>query len=79
MPAKRRVSKLRDQRITPEAVAAYIAGDEVALHRLLGLKPWEPSPIGAVGESPWPRGSGGETSWPKACKLREELDRLARG
>jgi hypothetical protein len=34
-------------RITPEAIAAWQAADFTALHRALGLKPWEPSPLPA--------------------------------
>ncbi len=45
MPVKRRVSKATSHRITPSAVAAYEAGDYIALHLALGLKPWQPSPL----------------------------------
>jgi plasmid stabilization system protein ParE len=31
--------------ITPEAIAAWQAADFRALHRALGLAPWEPSPL----------------------------------
>lgn len=62
-------------RITPEAVAAYRAGDELALHRALRLRPWQASPIGAVGPCPWPPGTGGHESWALAVELRAELER----
>ena len=74
MPLKRKTSKQRDTRITPEAVEAYRAGDEMALHRALGLKPWEPSPIDAIGNCPWSEGSGGSLSWAKVKALRGELE-----
>jgi hypothetical protein len=45
MPVKRRLAKGREHRITPEAIAAFEAGDYGALHRALGLRPWEASPL----------------------------------
>ncbi len=74
MPAKRTKAKQRQARITPEAVAAYRERDWLTLHRLLGLKPWEASPIDATGDSPWPTGSAGERTWDKAVRLRAELE-----
>jgi hypothetical protein len=48
-------------------VAAFQAGDKEELDRLLGLKPWELSPLD-VGDGPcvYPPGTGGSDSWPKA-------------
>ncbi len=40
MPVKRRKSKMAAWRITPEAMAAFEAGDERALRSALGLPPW---------------------------------------
>jgi len=45
MPVKRRQSKGARHRITPEAVEAFRAGDYSGLHRALGLRPWETSPL----------------------------------
>ncbi|RVC41925.1 hypothetical protein [Mesorhizobium sp.] len=33
------------RRISPEAIEAFRAGDYAALHRILGLRPWEMSPL----------------------------------
>lgn len=46
MPTKR-TPRNRDakRRITPAAVEAFKAGDFMALHRALGLRPWEMSPL----------------------------------
>jgi len=33
------------RRLTPEVIAAWKAGDESALHRALGLFPWDQSPL----------------------------------
>ncbi|RUU99681.1 hypothetical protein EOA60_03080 [Mesorhizobium sp. M1A.F.Ca.IN.020.06.1.1] len=46
MPTKR-TPRNRDakRRITPAAVEAFQANDYKALHRALGLKPWEMSPL----------------------------------
>ena len=74
MPSKRRVTKSREYRITPEALAAFKAGDSIRLHRALGLRPWQPSPLDADdGPPPWPPGSSGREFWPLACDLRAEL------
>ena len=77
MPVKRRVQKSRAHRITPEAVAAFTAGDHCALHRALGLKPWEASPVdpniehleAPMGGQAW------RESWPRAQALRKELEK----
>lgn len=76
MPAKRTRSKARSHRITAEAIAAYRAGDWTQLHRALGLKPWETSPLDVEPgeESPWGPGSAGSESWPQAQELRRHLE-----
>lgn len=77
MPIKRTTAKQRTQRITPEALEAYRAGDAATLDRMLGLKPWEASPLDVDHPdqvSPWPKGSGGERSWPQALQLRKQLE-----
>lgn len=44
MPAKRTKAKPRRGQITEADAQAFIAGDGLALHRALGLKPWQWSP-----------------------------------
>ena len=78
MPTKRRTAKSREHRITPEALAAFKAGDSIRLHRALGLRPWQPSPLEAdTGPVPWPPGSSGAVSWALACDLRAKLEAAA--
>jgi hypothetical protein len=45
VPVKRRKSKLKAFKITPEVVAAFEAGDEQALACALKLPPWHASPL----------------------------------
>lgn len=45
MPVKSRKAKGRQHRITPDVIAAWLAADYMALHRALGLHPWEASPL----------------------------------
>ena len=73
MPIKRRSKKVREHRVTPEAIEAFHAGDRKALHRALDLKPWQSSPIDADGDCPWPDGSMGFASWALASELRTEI------
>ena len=74
MPTKRkRASRAMRTRITPDAIAAFKAGDHMRLHSILRLKPWEISPLDAEGESPWPETSAGGKSWGQAVELREEI------
>lgn len=76
MPTKRRAAKGRTHRITRDALAAFQAGDAIALHRALGLRPWQPSPLDAVTPEP-PldiRGGPWAESWPLAFDLRGKLD-----
>ncbi|MES2001578.1 MAG: hypothetical protein V4444_04615 [Pseudomonadota bacterium] len=76
MPAKRRVSKVRDHRITDAAVAAFKANDEEALSWALGQKPWEYSPLEAEGECPHgPMHQ--QAHWAKAKELRAALEAAA--
>ena len=76
MPVKRRSAKVRDHRITPEAVLAYESGDSSSLHRALGLKPWDLSPLET--ENPYPHGAAAARSWPTVCALRAELTSVSR-
>jgi hypothetical protein len=41
VPARRAHVRRAERHITPEAAAAFLAGDGLALRRALGLKPWE--------------------------------------
>lgn len=41
MPTKRTTAKQRRGHITEADAAAFAAGECLALHRALGLKPWE--------------------------------------
>jgi hypothetical protein len=63
-------------RITPAAIAAYQAGDDLALHRELGLKPFQPSPLEADGPAPsWGDGLPYYTyEWALARQLRLALE-----
>jgi len=73
MPVKRRLHKVREHRITPAAISAFNAGDECALHDLLGLAPWHPSPL-EVDDGPAPDGLHAYAEfWPLAQRLRREL------
>ena len=45
MPTKRRTTKMTAHRVTAEAVEAFRAEDLVRLHMLLGLRPWQVSPL----------------------------------
>ena len=77
MPIKRRVPKCR-QRVTPEAVAAFVAGDWRGLYRALGLRPWQAHPLDVDGPRPdWARGIQAE-SWDQALALRAELQAAAK-
>ena len=74
MPLKRRAPKARQHRVTPEALVAFQAGDRMGLHRALGLKPWQASPLDVSdGPCPWPQNTAGAASWPLARWLRAEL------
>jgi len=65
------------QRITHEAVKAYLDEDDGELCRLLGLTPWKISPLDAVGPCVYSGGTGRAMSWPQAAALREELRKAA--
>ncbi len=77
MPTKRTpIRRGARTRITPEAVAAYQAGDGAALHGLLGLKPWEASPLDAkTWKCPYDDDSTAYAgSWQQARELRGQLE-----
>ena len=79
MPVKRRESKAYAHRITPEVIAAYEAGDFFRLHRALGLKPWEISPLPqsaeplGVSHEPSPDGSAWMDSWQQAKNIQAAI------
>jgi len=58
--------------VTPQAVAAFKAGDWRALHQELRL-PWLPSLLDLAGDCPWPPGSAGEATWEPSVALHEVL------
>ena len=71
-----RTPKARQHRITATALEAFEAGDWIALHRALGLRPWQPSPLdAATPEAPeWAgRLDAWREGWPLARELRAEL------
>jgi hypothetical protein len=79
MPTKRRVDKARRHRISAEAIAAYRAKDCNALHRALGLRPWQASPL-RVDQGPGPGGpTAYAASWLLAAELQRELEAALRG
>jgi hypothetical protein len=70
-----RTTPYRSVRITPEAVDAFRRDDGRSLHAILGLRPWEMSPVDVhLGPEPRP-----DTkviwlqSWWFAMRLREQL------
>lgn len=74
MPAKRRVPKDRNFNVTPTILAAFKAGNEVALHEACGLAPWEPSPLRHdLGVNTYPPGSAWAVSTPKVVEMRREI------
>ena len=82
MPVKRRKAKARQHRITPEAIAAFEAGDFLDLHRALDLAPWEPSPLPSTvepyGVDPAAPPSPDDQrlyalAWPKIMDLQRQL------
>lgn len=74
MPSKRqRVSRGIRARVTEAAIAAFRAGNKAQLHRELHLRPWQESPLFAMGECPWPPSCGGARTWADSVALRREL------
>ena len=78
MPVKRRLHKGREHRITADAIEAFRAGDHGALHRALGLRPWQPSPlplaVNPLGVDPaQPPAADDGSIWAQAWQLAVEL------
>ena len=69
----------KDERITPDVIAAWHACDYNALHIALGLKVWEASPLPdcitelGVCEDETPSAPAFEDVYPKVIKLQREL------
>jgi len=64
-------------------VEAFKAGDPMRLHRALGLRPWEMSPLDVSDKLPHPNGTAWGESWQQAKDLqwaiRAEIEAGARG
>src|SRR5690606_29546318 len=66
---------------TAAAIEAFKAGDCAALHRALGLRPWQfPCPLGVADDEPcpYPKGTSGAEWWPELLALRQALKQAAR-
>ena len=79
MPSTRkRKSRRAGARITPAVIEAFIAGDKPTLDRLLGIKPWMPSPLEADSPEPpeWSKrdGTAWTAAWPEVYALRREIE-----
>ena len=75
-PLKRRVHR----RITPEAIEALRTGDFLRLHRSLGLRPWEASPLDVSTAEPpaWMLNNKHACDdWRQAYALRLEIEKLS--
>jgi hypothetical protein len=77
MPVKRRLPKGRPHAITDDAVAAFESGEWMELHRALGLRPWEASPLDAYRATPpeWMTSDERIADWAQAWAWRQELER----
>ena len=76
MPTKRRKLSTRQIGIPEAAIAAWRAGDLHELNRLLGIRPWQPSPFDVTTPGPpaWASVSGPfHTAWPRAWEIRQAL------
>ena len=67
--------KQKVHRITDAALDAFREDDQPVLHRALGLRPWEASPLEALTEHPpsWASSTAWAASWAKAWGLRAEI------
>ena len=65
---------MTDISFSDDVLEAFTRGDERTLNRLLGLKPWEVSPMDVSdGPCPWPGTCAGAASWPHAQRVRRAL------
>lgn len=75
MPAKRRLPKTRAHRITDAALRAFRGGQIISLHRELGLRLWQVSPIEVDGpDVPANAAPGDKESWALAWELRQQME-----
>lgn len=78
----RSASVRQGQQVSSDAVEAFRAGARDALHRALGLHPWEPSPLDTVDANPpaWCATGPWAEAWRTSHDLRLRLERaLAAG
>ena len=74
---RRRTRSQQAGRITPEAVAAFVAGDRATLKHALRLPPWQVSPLDAEGACPYPPLTGAAVTWLDSLALRSQLQAAA--
>ena len=74
---RRRTRNQQAGRITPEAVAAFVAGDHVTLKRALRLPPWQVSPLDADGACPYPPQTAAAATWADSLAMRNQLEAAA--
>jgi hypothetical protein len=67
---------MTDLQFSDEIVDAFARRDHRTLYTLLGLKPWEISPLDADdGPCPYPGTCAGAQSWPHAQRVRRALEK----
>jgi hypothetical protein len=69
MPVKRTLAKARTYKLTENDFAALIAGEGIALHRALGLKPWEFRWLPILAEA-----KAGQRTVAELMERREEIE-----
>lgn len=80
MATKRvRVSRMPEAQITEKVIEAFLAGDYLALHRALRLRPWQWSPlpveISALGVDYGPAPDyANAAEWRRAQELRRAIE-----
>lgn len=77
--ATKRAKRRRPQhvRVAPAAVRHFIRGERLELHRELGLKPWQASPLDVRPATDTESRTAWGQSLDKAREFREELERWA--
>ena len=81
MPTKRTpIKRTQKHPITPEAAKYFAIGDWGALHRALGLKPWQTSPLDVLTPEPpdWMTNERSREDWRAAYGLRSALQSAGR-
>lgn len=80
MPTKRQPLRRARHGITPQAIEAYRERDYMRLHRALGLKPWECSPLPGdplgVDQFERPHYVMDSHGWETAQRLQRELEAM---